>query len=106
MALWNAGIRNELCVIDEATGGTEATFWVDSNDQVHIRGNTPGSVCCTLDSAERILAAMGDRPPKTTEEVYAREQIRLDQQKSTEVVLQAIRVGSIAIAARRAPGGQ
>ena len=49
--------------------------------------------------SERILAAMGDRPPKTTEEVYAREQIRLDQQQSTEVVLQAIRVGSIAIAA-------
>jgi len=48
----------ETLFIDEAVEGTEATFWVDPNDQVHIRGNVPGSVCCTLDSADRIFAAM------------------------------------------------
>ena len=48
----------ETLFIDEAVEGTEATFWVDSNDQVHIRGNVPGSVCCSLDAADRIFAAM------------------------------------------------
>ena len=51
-----------------------------------------------LEWAKRIVAAMGDRPPKTTEEVYAREQIILSQRKSTEIVVQALRIGSIAIA--------
>jgi len=51
-----------------------------------------------LEWAERIVTAMGDRPPKTQEEVYAREQIFLDQRKSTEIVVQALRIGSIAIA--------
>jgi len=48
--------------------------------------------------AQQVVAAMGDRPPKTTEEVYAREQIILDQWQSTEVVVQALRIGDIAIA--------
>jgi hypothetical protein len=51
-----------------------------------------------LEWARRIVAAMGDRPPKTTEEVYAREQVILDERKSTEIVLQALRIGDIAIA--------
>ena len=46
----------------------------------------------------RIVAAMGDRPPKTTEEVYAREQVILDERKATEIVVQALRIGDIAIA--------
>ncbi len=51
-----------------------------------------------LEWAKRIVAAMGDRPPKTREEVYAREQIYLNQWQQTEVVVQAIRIGQIAIA--------
>jgi hypothetical protein len=51
-----------------------------------------------LQWAEKIVAAMEDRPPKTTEEVYAREQIILHEKKSTEIVVQALRIGEIAIA--------
>ncbi len=48
--------------------------------------------------AQRIVEAMGDRPPKDTAEVYAREQIILQQWQSAEVVVQALRIGRIAIA--------
>ncbi len=51
-----------------------------------------------LEWAKRIVETMGDRPPKTTEEVYAREQVLLDEWQETEVVVQALRVGEIAIA--------
>lgn len=51
-----------------------------------------------LEWANRIVAEMGDRIPKDTKEVYAREQVLLDQWKSTEVVVQALRIGDIAIA--------
>lgn len=51
-----------------------------------------------LEWAQRMTAAMGDRPPKTTEEVYAREQIILHERQSTEIVVQALRIGDIAIA--------
>lgn len=48
--------------------------------------------------AKEVVAEMGDRGPKTPAEVYAREQIILDERQSTEIVLQALRIGSIAIA--------
>ncbi len=48
----------ETLFIDVGDEGTEATFWVDQNDNVHIRGNTPGSICCALDSPARILEAL------------------------------------------------
>lgn len=51
-----------------------------------------------LEWAKKIVAEMGDCGPKTPAEVYAREQIILDERKSTEIVLQALRIGSIAIA--------
>jgi hypothetical protein len=51
-----------------------------------------------LNWARGIVKAMGDRPPKDRTEVYAIEQIILHERKSTEVVLQAIRIGDIAIA--------
>ncbi len=50
----------ETLFIDFGESGVEPTFWVDENDNVYIRGNSPGSVCCTLDSPERILTAMRD----------------------------------------------
>ncbi len=51
-----------------------------------------------LEWARRIVEKMGDRLPKTTEEVYAREQILLHERQSTEVVVQALRIGKLAIA--------
>lgn len=51
-----------------------------------------------LEWAKRIVAEMGDRPPKTRPEVYAREQVILHERGSTEVVLQAVRIGGFALA--------
>jgi hypothetical protein len=51
-----------------------------------------------LEWARRVVASMGDRLPQDTTEVYAREQVILHERQSTEVVVQAIRVGDILIA--------
>src|SRR5690606_2318775 len=51
-----------------------------------------------LEWAERIVAAMGDRPPANLPGVYAMEQVILHERQRTEVVVQAVRVGDIAIA--------
>ncbi|MCX6901372.1 MAG: hypothetical protein NT105_22055 [Verrucomicrobia bacterium] len=51
-----------------------------------------------LEWAQRIVAAMGDRLPKTLPEVYAREQIFLHEKQKTEVVTQALRIGDIGVA--------
>ena len=51
-----------------------------------------------LEWAQRVVAEMGDRPPKTTTEVYAREQILLHERQRTDVVIQALRIGAIGIA--------
>ena len=48
--------------------------------------------------AGEIVAALGDELPTTQEQVYAREQLLLAERGSTEVVVQAIRIGDIAIA--------
>lgn len=54
--------------------------------------------------AQRLLWAKGvveplvQSPPKTREQVYAREQILLHELQETEVVVQAMRIGDIAIA--------
>lgn len=48
--------------------------------------------------AQGVVAEMGDRLPKTPAEVYAREQLILHERQSTEIVLQALRIGDIAIA--------
>jgi hypothetical protein len=51
-----------------------------------------------LEWARRIVDEMGDRPPRDTREVYAREQLYLHEKAATEVVVQAIRIGKVAIA--------
>lgn len=52
-----------------------------------------------LEWAQRIMGEVGDRLVKTLPEVYAREQVLLDEKKQTEVVVQGIRLGeNIAIA--------
>lgn len=50
-----------------------------------------------LEWSQKIVKEMGDRLPKTREEIYAREQIILNERQSTEVVTQALRIGDIAI---------
>ena len=47
--------------------------------------------------AEGIVEEMGDRNPKNKTEVYAVEQIVLHERQETEIVLQALRIGDIAI---------
>ncbi len=51
-----------------------------------------------LEWAERVMKEMGDRPPKTQPEVYAREQVLLHAKQRTEVVVQGLRIGDIGIA--------
>jgi hypothetical protein len=50
-----------------------------------------------LEWAERIVKETGDRAPKTSTEVYALEQTILHQRQNTEIVVQALRIGDIAI---------
>ena len=47
--------------------------------------------------AEAIVDEMGDRNPKNKTEVYAVEQIVLHERQQTEIVLQALRIGEMAI---------
>lgn len=51
-----------------------------------------------LEWAQRIVDEMGDRLPKDTQEVYAREQIILYERQATAIVVQALRIGDIGIA--------
>ncbi len=46
-----------------------------------------------LEWAQRVVAEMGDRLPKTQPEVYAREQILLHEKQKTEIVVQGLRLG-------------
>jgi hypothetical protein len=64
--------------------------------RLNLRYRTPDKQ--RLEWAQRIVEAMGDRNPKDTTEVYAREQVILHELQSTEVVVQALRIGEIAIA--------
>jgi Neutral/alkaline non-lysosomal ceramidase, N-terminal/Concanavalin A-like lectin/glucanases superfamily len=50
-----------------------------------------------LQWAENIVATMENNPPKDTTEVYAREQLLLNQMRETEIIVQALRIGDIAI---------
>jgi hypothetical protein len=51
-----------------------------------------------LEWARRVVQETGNRPVKTQPEIYAREQIFLHEAQRTEVVVQALRLGDIAIA--------
>jgi len=64
--------------------------------RLHLKYRTPDKQ--RFEWAKRTLEAMGDRLPKTQTEVYAAEALILDERKSTDVVVQAIRIGNIAIA--------
>ncbi|GDY22025.1 hypothetical protein LBMAG56_33720 [Verrucomicrobiota bacterium] len=51
-----------------------------------------------LEWSRRIMAGVTNRLVKTTPEIYAREQILLHEAQQTEIVVQALRLGDIAIA--------
>lgn len=51
-----------------------------------------------LEWSQRIVDEMGDRPAKDRTEIYAQEQLILHERQSTEIVVQALRIGDIAIA--------
>jgi hypothetical protein len=51
-----------------------------------------------LEWAQRMVDGFEGETPSDQTEVYAREQVLLDQMKSTKVVVQAIRIGDVAIA--------
>ncbi|MBM4155483.1 MAG: hypothetical protein FJ221_10720 [Lentisphaerae bacterium] len=52
-----------------------------------------------LEWAQRVAAPLTNRLPKTQSEVYAREQMILHEWQRTEIVLQALRIGDVAVAA-------
>ncbi|HUP78129.1 MAG TPA: hypothetical protein VM260_06145, partial [Pirellula sp.] len=64
--------------------------------RLHLKYRVPDKQ--RLQWAQAIVEKLGDRLPKTTEEVYAREQVILYDRQETDVVVQALRIGSIAIA--------
>ncbi len=64
--------------------------------RLHLNYRTPNAQ--RLEWAQRIVEAMGDRLPKTQTEVYAKEALILHERQSTDVVVQALRIGKIAIA--------
>jgi hypothetical protein len=51
-----------------------------------------------LEWAQRIVSGMSNRLATTTTEVYAQEQLLLNERPQTEIVVQGIRLGDIAIA--------
>ncbi len=51
-----------------------------------------------LEWSQKKIEAMGSDAPEDRVEVYAREQVLLDQMQSTEIVVQAIRIGEFGIA--------
>ena len=105
-----AGSRHEDWTIDSYTGGLlqialaaveTITYREDvdlamSEARLPLKYRVPDKQL--LEWAQRIVAAMGDRPPKDGTEVYAREQIILHQWQATEVVVQALRIGEIGLA--------
>jgi hypothetical protein len=89
-------------LVDLAVDAHEAIEYRDDADlemaeaRLDLRYRVPDRQ--RLEWAERIVEGLGDRPPKDTQEVYAREQVLLHERQSTQVVVQALRIGDIAIA--------
>jgi hypothetical protein len=102
---WNAKLTIEEYtngLLDIAMKAYEGIHYRDDVDLAMIERRIPMKYRVPdkqrLEWAQRIVAEMGDRPPKTQSEVYAREQIFLNQWQKTEVVVQALRIGDIGIA--------
>ena len=80
----------------ETIAYTEKADLAMSEARLNLRYRVPDKE--RLEWAQRIVDAMGDQPPKNQVEVYAKEQIILDQRQSTEIVVQALRIGEFGIA--------
>jgi hypothetical protein len=83
----------------EAYAGIESHADADlamAEQRLHLKYRVPDRQ--RLEWARRVVEELGDRPPKTQEEVYARDQLMLHERQSTDVVVQALRIGEIAIA--------
>ena len=91
-SLRRRGVRGEA-VVEAIVGLGTSTSDVDlamAETRMTLKYRVPDRQ--RLEWAQRIVEAMGDRPPQTTEEVYAREQIILHERQSTEIVVQALRI--------------
>ena len=67
-----------------------------AEERLPLKYRTPDSQL--LEWSRNIVNSFGDRLPKDQREVYAREQLLLHAARETEVVVQALRIGSVAIA--------
>lgn len=88
-----------LKIAEDAYRGIEYNHDVDlamAEQRMELMYRVPDAQ--RLQWARGIVDAMGDRPPKDATEVYAIEQIILHERQSTEVVVQALRIGDIGIA--------
>ncbi len=100
----------ESIKVDEYTRGlldiaTKAMESIEYESNADWRWRKVDYICAIASLTNNVCSGprrssrkMGSRAPKTTEEVYAREQIILDERQETDIVVQAIRIGSIAIA--------
>ena len=103
-------VEFETIKIDDYTKGlinlaTDAYNKIAYDDQadlamhearLHLKYRVPDQQ--RLQWAKAIVEKLAGQPPKTTAEVYAREQVLLDERQETDVVVQALRIGTIAIA--------
>jgi len=64
---------------------------------LRLRRRVPDSE--RLDWARKTLAGLGDRPPVSYPEIYAREQIFLHDEPEVELKLQTVRIGELGITA-------
>ncbi len=67
-----------------------------AEERLPMKYRTPNTQL--LEWSQKIMEPVTDRLPKDQREVYAREQLLLHAAKETQVVVQALRVGSIGIA--------
>jgi hypothetical protein len=105
-----AGERREKITIDEYTTGLlekamtayQKIAYRDDADlamaevRLTLKYRVPDKQ--RVEWAQKVVAETGDRLPKTPTEVYAREQLILHERQQTEIVVQAVRIGEIAIA--------
>lgn len=88
-----------LAIATEAYAAIETRADADlamEQAELSMRYRTPDAQ--RLQWAQQIVEETGDRLPQTLPEIYAREQIFLNEMQTTEIIVQAIRIGDIAIA--------
>ncbi|MEZ5944546.1 MAG: LamG-like jellyroll fold domain-containing protein [Planctomycetaceae bacterium] len=102
--------RNDAITIEEYTNGL-LDIAMQAYEGIEYKSDVPLSMAeqrfqlkyrvpdlQRLEWAQRNTADIGDELPKNQKEVYALEQIILHERQSTEVVVQAVKIGDIGIA--------